>query len=68
MQIAGSNLVTIVQVWEMERVKNMTKKLMEERHKAEDRIADLEKQCEEMKLKLEEVNLADLSVYPKVTN
>jgi predicted DNA binding CopG/RHH family protein len=39
----------------MERVKNMTKKLMEERQKAEDRISELEQEIEDMKLKLEEV-------------
>lgn len=39
----------------MERVKNMTKKLMEEKHKADERITELEGMVEEMKLKIEGV-------------
>ena len=46
----------------MERVKNMTKKLMEQTREAKERIEALEKTAEEMKLKLEEVSWRDTSI------
>ena len=39
----------------MDRVKNMMKKLIEQKDKANEKITELEGELEEMKLKLEEV-------------
>ena len=39
----------------MERVKTVTKKILEETQKADERVLDLTQQLEDIKLKLEEV-------------